>query len=121
MVDRYINSAAGYLPLLRMDRKSGTAALRWAGLGGSGKGSRTVAGWDEDVLTMAVEAARGLESPPPDKLILASTSAYFVDRSLAGIAIDALGFLPSIKSSKCGGLYTRIHPCFPKYAGWSCG
>lgn len=70
-------------------------------------GSRAVAGWDEDALTMAVEAARSLVGPmagpvagpvagsaAPAAFRFASTSAYFTDRSQATLAVDALA-LPS--------------------------
>ena len=103
MVDRYISSAASYLPLLRMDRKTGVAALGWSSQGGSSKGSRSVAGWDEDSLTMAVEAARTIAGSTPDHLAFASTSAYFVDRSQAVIALDALGLAPTTRTSDLSG------------------
>ena len=60
MAETCLIAAAGYLPLLRFDRKVARSELRWSGLGGAGRGFRAVAGWDEDALTMAVEAARGL-------------------------------------------------------------
>ena len=51
---RGIVSAAAYLPHRRLDRSTIAAV---AG-GGGGKGTRTVAGYDEDTTTMGVEAAR---------------------------------------------------------------
>ena len=54
MANRSIQSTGAYLPLLRFERKAARAELSWAGLGGNGKGRRTVAGWDEDALTQAV-------------------------------------------------------------------
>jgi 3-hydroxy-3-methylglutaryl CoA synthase/uncharacterized OB-fold protein len=51
---RGILGAAGYLPHRRLDRSTIAAV---AGTGG-GKGTRTVAGFDEDTTTMGVEAAR---------------------------------------------------------------
>ena len=95
MPEKHIQGVAGYLPLLRFDKKAARAELRWSGLGGSGRGMRAVAGWDEDALTMAVEAARGLVgAAAPDRVTFASTSAPFTDRSQAGLVIDAL-HLPS--------------------------
>ena len=47
---------AAYAPLLRLDRDSAARAMRFSGLGGRGGGRRVVAGWDEDPLTLAVEA-----------------------------------------------------------------
>lgn len=91
MPGRTIQGAAGYLPLLRLDKKAIRSALGWSGLGGGGKGRRAVAGWDEDALTMAVEAARPLvDGAASARLTFASTSAPFLDRSQAGIAVEAL-------------------------------
>ncbi len=55
---RGIARIGGYLPLLRLDRSAAAKALRFSGLGGRGAGFRAVAGWDEDPLTLATEAAR---------------------------------------------------------------
>jgi 3-hydroxy-3-methylglutaryl CoA synthase/uncharacterized OB-fold protein len=86
-----LKSVAGYLPLLRFDRKVARAELRWSGLGGSGRGRRAVAGWDEDALTMAAEAARGVVAAGlPESVVFASTSSPFTDRSMAGIMAEAL-------------------------------
>ena len=54
MPSRGIVGAAGYLPHRRLDR---TTIAAVAGTGG-GKGTRTVAGYDEDTTTMGVEASR---------------------------------------------------------------
>ena len=97
-----ISSLSVYLPLLRLERAAAAAALRWSGLGGARTGHRSVASWDEDALTMAVEAARGVAGGAgpaagravPDEIVFASTSAPFHDRLQAGLLVDALG-LPS--------------------------
>lgn len=103
MADRYLSAIGGYLPLLRFDRMSATRALRFAGLGGRGAGLRALAGWDEDALTLAVEAARSLATSTPDRLVFASTSAAFFDRSQAVLAAEALGFPPTVRTSDVGG------------------
>ena len=91
MAQANLRSLGVYLPLLRFDRKVARSELRWSGLGGSGRGRRAVAGWDEDALTMAVEAARPLEPRGrAESVVFASTSAPFQDRSMAGLAIEAL-------------------------------
>ncbi len=64
-------------------------------------GSRAVANWDEDAITMAVEAARtciagsgdggAVASAAPELLYLCSTSAPFADRDDARIVATALG------------------------------
>lgn len=91
MAHATLKSVAGYLPLLRFDRKVARGELAWSGLGGSGRGRRAVAAWDEDALTMAVEAARMLHADTPvDSVVFASTSSPFSDRSMAGLVIEAL-------------------------------
>ena len=51
---RGILSVGGYVPYRRLDRSQISATF---GSGG-GKGTRSVAGYDEDTTTMGVEAAR---------------------------------------------------------------
>ena len=104
MGERFITAVGGYLPLLRLDRKVAAGALRFAGLGGRRDGRRAVAGWDEDALTMAVEAARGPASAKsPRALVFASTSAYFTDRSQSALMIDALALDPMTRTADTGG------------------
>lgn len=84
-------SVGGYLPLLRFERKIARNELRWSGLAVPGRGRRAVAGWDEDALTMAVEAAReAARGRDVDSVVFASTSAPYRDRSMAGLVIEAL-------------------------------
>ncbi|MGH9274931.1 MAG: hydroxymethylglutaryl-CoA synthase, partial [Acidimicrobiales bacterium] len=59
MGTRGIIGAAAYLPHRRLDR---TTIAAVAG-GGGGKGTRTVASYDEDTTTMGVEAARAVLRP----------------------------------------------------------
>jgi len=85
-----------YLPRLRLQRKAVAAANAWfaPGLRGLGKGERTMAHWDEDAITMAVEAAReclaGRERAALGRLFLASTTHPYSDRQNAGIVANAL-------------------------------
>ncbi len=67
---RGICSWGTYLPYRRLDR---TTIVAVAGTGG-GKGTRTVASYDEDTTTMAVEAARRARRDAPDADI---TSVWF--------------------------------------------
>ena len=55
-----ISSFGAYLPRLRLQRKAIAAANAWfnPSVAALGKGERTMANWDEDAVTMAVEAAR---------------------------------------------------------------
>lgn len=98
-----IAAIGGYLPLLRLDRKVAAKELAWSGLAMPRAGFRTVADWDEDPLTMAVEAARDLARSPPDALRFASTSAYFTDRSQAAVMVDALALAPATRSGDLAG------------------
>ena len=86
-----------YVPHLRLDRGEVFKQHRWMapGLKSLAKGSRAIANWDEDVVTMAVETARTLlKSLPdtrPDQITLASTTLPFAERINAGIVASALG------------------------------
>lgn len=94
----------GYLPYLRFDRKAAAAALRWSGLGGPKSGRRAIAGWDEDAVTLATEAARVAGHQQNfDDLIFASTSAPFYERAHAPLVIDALGLPQTTRSLDAAG------------------
>lgn len=90
-----ILSFGAYVPPLRIERSAIAAAVGWAvpGVRGLAAGERSVANWDEDTVTMAVEAGRdciaGIDSPVPH-LTLASTTLPFADRSNSGVVADAL-------------------------------
>jgi hydroxymethylglutaryl-CoA synthase len=90
---RAIASVGAYAPLMRLDREAAARALKFSGLGGRGIGRRAVAGWDEDPVTLGVEAARCTEGAPC-AVVFASTSAPFFERLHATLIIDALA-LPS--------------------------
>ena len=94
-----ITAIGGYLPLLRLDRQAMARELGWSGLPMSRAGRRSVAGWDEDPMTMAVEAARALVQTPPAALRFASTSAWFTERAQATIALDALALPRSVRTT----------------------
>jgi 3-hydroxy-3-methylglutaryl CoA synthase len=102
-----ITGFGGYLPRLRLARKAIVAAHVWAdpGLQGKAKGERTMCNWDEDAVTMAVEASRnclaGIDSAP-DALIFASTTAPFADRQNAGVIGTALTLGEDIASIDVG-------------------
>ena len=55
-----ITGFGAYLPRLRLQRKAMANANAWfnPAIMGQGKGERTMANWDEDAVTMAVEASR---------------------------------------------------------------
>ncbi len=88
-----------YIPRRRMSRPAILDAVGWAqpGLKGLAKGARTFAAWDEDAITMAVEAARNALASAtivPDTLCFASTTAPFLDRLNAGVVAAALDLPP---------------------------
>ena len=86
----------GYVPRRRLQRRAIALANAWfnPALMGLGEGERAIANWDEDALTMAVEAARdclanrGREGI--SHVFLASTTFPFQDRQNAGIVAEAL-------------------------------
>lgn len=86
-----------YLPRLRLERSEVLAQHRWMapGLRSLAKGRRTMAHWDEDSVTMAVEAGRALCQACPDStasgMTLVSTTLPFAERLNAGIVAGALG------------------------------
>ncbi|MEE4174938.1 MAG: zinc ribbon domain-containing protein [Xanthomonadales bacterium] len=101
-----ITASAAYLPRWRIERRTMTDAVGWArGRVRPGQGTRSFAHWDEDSLTLAVEAGRGIDSdaPAPARLLLASTSLPFADRSNAGIVREALGLPASTRLLESGG------------------
>lgn len=88
-------SYGAYLPYWRLQRGEITAAL---GAGG-GKGTRTVASYDEDTTSMGVEAARiALRQAPadavPSDVLLATTAPAYADKTNASTIHAALA-LPS--------------------------
>jgi len=90
-----------YVPRMRLERSEVFAQHRWMapGLRGLAKGQKAMANWDEDSVTMAVEAIRGLsfDHAQVNALTLASTSLPFAERINAGIVASALQ-LPSSSS-----------------------
>jgi 3-hydroxy-3-methylglutaryl CoA synthase len=89
-------ATARYLPRLRLERSELLAQHRWMapGLRGLARGWRAMASWDEDSVTMAVEAGRALQhaaaGAPIGSLTLASTTLPFAERLNAGIVAAAL-------------------------------
>ncbi|MCC6920458.1 MAG: hydroxymethylglutaryl-CoA synthase family protein [Alphaproteobacteria bacterium] len=108
-----IVSFGGYVPRLRLQRKAAAAANAWyaPNLVGAGKGERAMCNWDEDSITMAVEAARDcLPATDPisgrkhiDAVYFASTTAPFADRQNAGVIAAALSLSEEIASTDVGG------------------
>ncbi|WP_337188102.1 OB-fold domain-containing protein [Phenylobacterium sp.] len=104
-----IRAAGAYVPRLRLQRSSIAAAHAWfaPGLKALSGGERAMANWDEDAITMAVEAARdalhGRERDLVRKVILASTSHPFQDRLNAGVVKEALNLPDGVAALDIGG------------------
>ncbi len=126
---RGILGFAGYLPHHRLDR----GAIRAASGTNAGKGSRSVASYDEDTTTMGVEAARlvlrGLQATGPDgrpgadgrlapqALWFSTTDPAYVDKTNATVVhaalrldheVPALDLNGSVRSAS-GALAAALH------------
>ena len=97
-----------YVPRLRLQRKAIADAHGWfnAALKGQGKGERAIANWDEDAVTMAVEAARdcltGQDASRIEAVQMASTTFPFLDRLNSGVVAEALNLGQDIGASDAG-------------------
>jgi len=91
-----------------MQRDAIAAAHRWVapGLANLGKGQRAFCSWDEDSITMAVEAARDTLGPRArtgiELLVLSTTRAPFADLQCASIVAGALGIAPHARTLDIG-------------------
>jgi len=98
-----------YVPRRRLQRNAIHGANGWfaGGLKGLARGERAVAHWDEDVITMAVEAARNClgarDRTSINALSLASTSHPFADRQNAVVVKEALNLSDAVGSSDASG------------------
>ncbi|HEY7938238.1 MAG TPA: hydroxymethylglutaryl-CoA synthase, partial [Acidimicrobiales bacterium] len=101
---RGIISAAGYVPHNRLDRAKIT---EFFGSGG-GKGTRSVASYDQDTTTLAVEAGRyALAAAPdgcsPESLWFATAVPTYLDKTNATIVHAALRLDSSAAAYDLGG------------------
>ncbi|MFZ0451565.1 MAG: 3-oxoacyl-[acyl-carrier-protein] synthase III C-terminal domain-containing protein, partial [Desulfatiglandaceae bacterium] len=117
-----ITSYGGYIPKLRLNRMSIFREMGWfaPAIVMVAEGERSFCNWDEDALTMAVEASRdclrGVEKGKIDAHYLCSTTLPFADRSCAGVVKTALNLMNDMvaadftTSLKCGtsGLVTAL-------------
>jgi 3-hydroxy-3-methylglutaryl CoA synthase len=93
----------GYVPRLRLNRRVVVEANSWfnPAIARLAKGERAICNWDEDALTMAVEAARDCLTGMDAELgavHLASTTLPFEDRQNAGILANALNLNEAIQT-----------------------
>lgn len=98
-----------YVPWLRLKRSCIVEANAWfaPGLKSMSAGERALANWDEDSITLAVEASRDclvdFDRAQLAALTFASTTAPFADRQNAGIVKEALNLPDAISSMDVGG------------------
>ena len=94
----------GYIPKSRLQREEIFKAHSWfnPGLKGLARGERSTANWDEDSVTMSVEAARdcltSADRSDLDAVYMASTTYPFMDRQNAGIVADALNLSSNLQT-----------------------
>ncbi len=104
-----IISHGAYIPRLRLTRSAIADAHGWLnpGLKGKAQGARALANWDEDSVTMAVEAARdclaGFDPSRVEALYAASTTFPFADRLNASIMVSALSLGHDVRASDVTG------------------
>jgi hydroxymethylglutaryl-CoA synthase len=103
-----------HIPKLRLARTAIAAAMAWTQAPGraAARGARAICNWDEDALTMAVEAARPCATAAvsasrdaeaaPQSIVFCSTTAPFVDRDDAVVLAAALDFPDSIETLNLG-------------------
>ena len=97
-----IVSYGGYIPRLRLSRMSIFQHMGWfaPAIIMVAQGERSFCNWDEDSITMAVEASRdclrGMDRSLVDACFLCSTTLPFADRSCAGIVKTALNLRDDI-------------------------
>ena len=99
----------GYVPRLRLQRQAVHAANSWfaPGLGGLAKGERAIGAWDEDTITMAVEAARDCLAQRDrgivQRLSLASTTLPNADRQNSTVVKEALNLSDDVAAMDVSG------------------
>jgi len=97
-----ITSYGGYIPKLRLDRMSIFQNMGWfaPAIILVAQGERSFCNWDEDTMTMAVEASRdcikGMDKSVIDAHYLCSTTLPFADRSCSGIVKTSLNLRDDI-------------------------
>src|SRR5687768_13100010 len=97
---RGILSSAGYIPYRRLQRSQ----IREVMGSGGGKGTRSVASFDEDTTTMAVEACR-LLGPlgSPDALWFSTAEPAYLDKTNANAVHTALRLSDDVGATDFGG------------------
>ncbi len=110
-----ILSHGAHVPMLRLQRATIAAATAWTRppARGAVHGTRAICNWDEDALTMAVEASRTCLAGAAaagtaagvaevDAIAFCSTTAPFADRDAAVLASAALNLPESVDTQNLG-------------------
>lgn len=109
MSDYGILAFGAYVPVTRLQRAAIHATNKWfaPGLGGLAKGEKAIANWDEDSVTMAVEASRdaleGIDRSVIRRIAIASTTLPFADRQNAGVVKEALNLSDAVGALDVAG------------------
>ncbi len=104
-----ILSVGAYVPRLRLSRRAIAQAHKWMApsLAGAAKGERAFCSFDEDAVTMAVEAVRDCIAPGERQsvsaLTLASTTLPYADMSNAGIVAGATDLPTTVRTMESTG------------------
>ena len=104
-----IRSYGGYIPRYRLDRMKIFKSMGWFNSANYGlaRGDKSVAGVDEDSVTMAVAAGidcvSGFDRSQIDGVYLASTSLPYIERQNAGIVAGALNLKDGVRSIDFAG------------------
>jgi 3-hydroxy-3-methylglutaryl CoA synthase len=104
-----ITAFGAYIPRARLNKRSIAEANSWfdASLNSLAKGERAICNWDEDTITMAVEAGRSclasMQNKKPDALYMASTTYPFIDRQNSVVVTEALNLQGKIETMDVAG------------------
>jgi 3-hydroxy-3-methylglutaryl CoA synthase len=104
-----ITSFGAYIPRLRLNRFQIVQAVGWfaPAIMTVAQGERSACNWDEDSLSMGVEASRdciiGLDKEQIDALYLCSTTLPYADRQNAEIIATALNLPSNINTADFTG------------------
>ena len=104
-----ITAYGAYIPRARLNKKAIAEANAWfdASLNSLAKGERAICNWDEDTITMAVEAGRAcldsVQVKNLDAFYMASTTYPFIDRQNSVLVSEALNLHRNLETMDIGG------------------
>ncbi len=101
-----ILSYGAYIPRYRLPKGKAYAAMGWfnPAIGGFARGERAVANYDEDAITLGVEAARSCgERETAQALYWGSTTPPYLERENSAIMASALGLRAEVETSDLTG------------------